>query len=1310
MEAECSGSPKQALISWGPILLASWLLLLAATCRVAGAAPQAAQQPRESAQTQSGLGTNPAFTRITTEQGLSDGRVIVVVQDQAGFMWFATTNGLDRYDGYDIVAYRNDPANPHSLSGNFIEALYEDRSGTLWVGTRSGLNAFDRRTEQFTRYLHDAADPRSLSDNSVLAIEEDRSGVLWIGTRGGLNRFDRASGSFTSYRHDAANPGSLSNDTVRAIEEDRSGVLWIGTNGGLNRFDRASGNFTAYRHDEANPKSLSNDSIWDIYEDHGGTLWMTTDGGGLNRFDRATETFSQYRHDPSDPHSLSADRLDCLFEDASGALWVGTFGGGLSVLDPARRMFRTYRRDLTVPTSLSEDYVTDIVADRSGLIWLATAGGGVNLYNPRPQAFTLYQHDPNATNSLASDRVNAVYEDRDGVLWVGTQDAGLDRFDRRTGQVTHYPPDPTNSQRLGFPFVRGLQQDAAGALWVGTYGGGLYRLDPASGSFTAYRHDPANRYSISDDTIAALHIDRSGGLWIGTSFGGLNRFDPKTGAFTAYRHDPANPQSLSNDSVWAIDEDQRGNIWVGTLGGGLNRLDRATGQITRYQHDPQDPASLADDNVFDIHFDRAGVLWVGMFGGGLDRFDPSTALRAGPAAGTFTHYRERDGLASDRIVSISEDGEGGEGAPGNLWITTGRGLSKLDRDRKTFHTYGTADRLPLTDYTPGHYKTRSGQLLLGSAQGLIAFDPTAVQGDTSVPPIVFTNFQLANQPVPIGGDSPLKQAIDQSNTIQLTYADRVVSLEFAALSYQAPGQNRYRYMLEGFDQGWTEVDASRRLVTYTNLNPGTYVFRVTGSNGSGVWNEAGRTLTLIVTPPWWATWWFRVLALATIVGGAFGVYTWRVTSLRRQRRALAALVADRTRELSTRTEELSTRTEALERAEAEARQSRDELATQLVVSQQLVATFELDSLLERILEQLERIERYDGAIIYTLEDDALVVRAFRSAVVTHKLQGVQVDLNRVHTLRTVLTTRQPLIVADRSADSEELAYLETVLGGTHVMHAWMGIPLLAKERVIGVLSLFHHEVGYYGPQAQARVQLFANQAALAIENAQLYQAAQKAAVLEERNRLAHDLHDAVTQSLFSASLIAEGLRESSNLSTERARQGLEDLRQLTRGALAEMRALLYELRPGGLAEKPLGQLLDQLCMAFTNRTRIPVALTVTGADRLEPQLQEMFYRITQESLNNISKHAAATAARVALTCSPEQVVLIIADDGRGFEMSDGAAASPGMGMESMRERAAKIGAQLRIDSQLGVGTTVTVKWRAPVGEPALQSRLDYPRE
>jgi len=292
----------------------------------------------------------------------------------------------------------------------------------------------------------------------------------------------------------------------------------------------------------------------------------------------------------------------------------------------------------------------------------------------------------------------------------------------------------------------------------------------------------------------------------------------------------------------------------------------------------------------------------------------------------------------------------------------------------------------------------------------------------------------------------------------------------------------------------------------------------------------------------------------------------------------------------------------------------------------------------------------------------------------------------------LVATRAPIVIADVQAEANAAALIEAVFGEQIPARSWMGVPLVANYRVIGILALVHNQVGYYSPSDQQRVQIFANLAAAALENARLSELALATAVLEERSRIARDLHDAVSQSLFSASLIAEGLRNARDLSPERERQGLEDLRQLTRGALAEMRALLLELHPGELAKKPLGHLLDALCTAFTSRTRIPVALAVTGPDRLEPQVQEMLYRIVQEALNNISKHAAASAARVALTCSAEEVVLVIADDGRGFELADRSQQSLGIGI--MGERAAKIGAQVLIESQVGAGTTITVVWRA----------------
>ena len=865
----------------------AWLIRAVGVLLLAGLGPGAngqAVMQSTTARTPPVLDQTAAFTHITIEQGLSDQRVLALLQDRTGFMWFGTNNGLNRYDGHTIVEYRNDSNNPNSLSGNFIHDLHEDRAGTLWVGTSSGLNAFDRHTERFTRYRRDPANPRSLSDNTVNTIYEDRSGVLWLGTASGLNRFDRETGQFTAYHHDANDPRSLVDDAVSVITEDRTGALWVGTLNGLSRFDLATATFTSYRHDPATPRSLSHDVVWDIREDRTGRLWVGTDGGGLSRFDPATGDFTHYRHDPGNPRSLSSDRIASILEDASGELWISTFGGGLSVLDAARQRFRTYRHDSTVPASLSNDYLDQIVSDRTGLLWIATHGSGVEILDPRRQAFTLIHHDPKRADSLASDLVMAVAEDRDGMLWIGTQDRGLERVDRRTGQVIHYPPDPTNPRRLGHAWVSDLQHDRNGALWIGTYGGGLYALDAAGQRFSAYRHESAKPRSLSHDVVGDLHMDRSGALWVGTRGGGLNRFDPATGTFLAYRHDPADPRSLSSDLVGAIAEDALGRLWIGTAGG-LNRLEPATGVITRFQHDPKDPDSLGDDNIWALHMDRAGVLWLGTLGGGLDRFDVTHE--------TFTHLRERDGLASDRIVSILEDGHAGDPAAGNLWIGTGRGLSKLDRDRKTLHTYGPTHGLPMTEYSRGGLTTRDGELLMGSIHGLISFQPDAVRDSQNVPPVVFTNFLLANQPVTVGERSPLRQTIDQTDSITLTYADRVISFEFAALNYGAPQQTRYRYKLEGFNNDWITVDSTRRLVTYTNLAPGEYVFRVTAATGTGAWNEAGRAIALVVTPPWWATWWFRALAVALIAGSVTGLYRWRVSSLKRRRRALEVEVAER---------------------------------------------------------------------------------------------------------------------------------------------------------------------------------------------------------------------------------------------------------------------------------------------------------------------------------------------------------------------------------------------------------------------------------
>ncbi|MFL5735653.1 MAG: two-component regulator propeller domain-containing protein [Chloroflexia bacterium] len=1271
-------------------------------------AQQAAPTPQPAPATPFTAPQQLRFRHITDEDGLSSLRVTAVVQDRDGFMWFATTNGLDRYDGYQIVAYRNDPTNANSLSGNFINDVIQDHSGTLWLATNTGLNSFDPATGRFTRYLNDPANPQSLSGNTVNDVFEDRSGVLWVGTNTGLDSLDRATGRFTRYLMDPANTQSLSSNTVLVTYEDKGGVLWIGTDKGLNRFDRASGRFTRYVHDPANPKSLSYDSVWDILEDHADELWMTTDGGGLNRLDRATGTFDHFRHDAKDPHSLSVDRLDSLYEDASGALWVGTFGGGLSVLDPSRRTFSVYKHDPASPTSLSNDSVTYMYPDRSGLLWMATIGGGVEVYNPQQLAFTVYKHDPNTPSSLASDSVNAVYEDRNGRVWVGTRTSGLDRFtpgSNTSGQsveFTHYPPDPTNPQRLGFPYVRSILQDRAGILWVGSYGDGLYRLDPATGIFTRYRHDPANPTSLSENRVNGIVETDDGQLWVAT-FGGLDRFDPKRGTFTSFLNDPSNPNSISDNFVWAITKDRSGNIWIGTRGAGLNRIEPATGKITRYRHDPNKPASLGDDGVDALLVDRAGVLWAGMFGGGLDRFNPTD--------GTFSHYRDGDGLASDEVLSLVEDGTPASPA-GNIWAVTGHALSRLGQDRKTFRTYDATDGLPTTQYTFGRYVTPSGVLLIGSEQGLVTFDPANLRDDSQAPQVAITNFLLENKPVPIGRNSPLPQSINQTARIELTYTERVISFEFAALSYRAPARNRYRYKLEGFDADWTEVDSAHRIATYTNLDPGQYTFRVLASNADGVWNETGRAITLVIVPPWWETLWFRGLVALLAIVALFGAYRRRVTTLHRRQRALELAITERTADLAqtnaalqTEIEEHTVAEQALKQANVDLGRRVRELLALNEIAHALTHWTDLTGALQTVARTIAVTFGSTAIGIWLLEDSHLSLTRVVAAASDETLTDTDVVALADDPISEQLVARPQTRVIGASDVHPAIARVPHLPVGNDAGSCIL-LPLQSHGEVIGLVCIRATSPEHVFTPADTRLaEIVAGTLANAIENLSLFTEAQAAAAEGERRRLARDLHDSVSQALFAANLTAEVIPDVWDRNPKQGRASLNELHRFTSSALAEMRMLLIELRPKAILDTPLHELLLPLVSATSARSDANVEQSIDKAPQLPPDVKVAFYRLAQEALNNIVKHADAKQITVSLHFTPPapedsrqaawsgKAEMLITDNGRGF---DPVLAKRGrLGLDNMRERASGIEADLIIASSPGSGTHVAVTWIDP---------------
>jgi signal transduction histidine kinase/ligand-binding sensor domain-containing protein len=844
------------------------------------------------------------FVRVSLEQGLSQNNVTAIAQDNYGFIWFGTLDGLNKYDGSTFKVLKHIPCDSSSLSSSTISALLVDQSGNLWVGTMAaGLNKVDLQTGKITSYQHDPDDPNSLSDNHIRALFEDRYGSLWIGTRdGGLILFDREANRFFRFEHDPKNPNSLSDNNIRSILEDYKGNLWIGAyRGGINLlvgsradgFDPDAVSFMNFKHDPSNPKSLSNNHVEVIYEDRLGDLWIGTYGGGLDKLtylatpgsNRArslnpqTVEFSHYKHEPTNPNSLSDNYIESLYEDHTGVLWVGTSQGGLNRFDRRSERFYRYTHEPSNTSSISHNNIETLYEDRSEILWIGTWGGGINKVDRKPKKFSHYKHEPDNPNTLSANYVRAIYEDASRNLWVGSSLGGLDRFDRKTGIVTHYTEELDNHNSLSSNDVRAVHVDDNAVLWVGTYGGGLNKAvlperknqssvssPPAELSFKRFLQDPQNSKSISDDYVWCIQEDYDSVLWIGTN-SGLNRFDPTTETFTHYKHEPDDPNSLSHDIVRTISQDSSGRLWIGTYDG-LNRFDPETGKFIRYNHDPYNANTISHNSVVSIFVDNSDVLWIGTLGGGLNKFDPETE--------TFTHYLERDGLPNAFVHAILEDEEG------NLWLSTNKGLAKFNEknpEGEKFRNYDVKDGLQSNEFNVGAaYRSKTGEMFFGGIHGFNSFFPQQVKDNPYMPSIVLTGFKIFNH------DLKFDQELTEIQEIELSYKDNFYSFEFAALDFTNPEKNQFAYKMEGFDSHWV-YSGTRRYASYTNLNPGEYVFRVKGSNNDGIWNDEGISVKIKIVPPLWQTWWFRIMAGVGFVAVVILIFNSHVKKLKKQKQA-----------------------------------------------------------------------------------------------------------------------------------------------------------------------------------------------------------------------------------------------------------------------------------------------------------------------------------------------------------------------------------------------------------------------------------------
>lgn len=819
------------------------------------------------------------FKHLTTDEGLSQSNVTCILQDRQGFMWFGTQDGLNKYDGYSFTVYQNDPLQPNSLSDNFVVSLYEDRKGQLWVGTDDGgLCRFDKQTGRFIRFISSETGAQSISNNHVIAITEDHQGNLWIATEDGLNQFNLTSHTFIRYQHRSGDPTSLSDNLLQDVLVDRKGQIWVATyGGGLNRFDPVTGTFHQYKNRPADKTSISHNKVKKLFEDSQGQLWVATEGGGLNLLNRDQTSFSHFSHDSVVPSSVIGDDINTLAEDGHGNLWIGTENQGISVLNKRRTAFTQYPYQESDPDGLNNGSIYALCRDRSGNMWVGTYSGGINFFDHQPAKFTRYQKDINKTNSLTNPNVTAVLEDHQGNLWIGTDGGGVNVLLKSTNRYVHYAHKPADPRSIGSNFSMSLYQDSDGDIWLGSYKGGLSLWRKKSGDFLNFTQTNAAK-GLIHETVTAIVEGKKGTIWVGSLGGGISCYTKKNGTFVHYRPDPTHPGHLTQGYISALCYDHKHNLWIGTEGDGLNVLDTRSGTFRSYRHNRGVPGSLSHNLVISLYEDAQHQLWVGTYGG-LNRFDPRTQ--------SFVWYTEKQGLANKVIQGICSDNRR------HLWISTNKGLSVFNPETETFRNYGAEDGVQKGAFNRmSVFKGQGGNLFFGGIKGLTSFYPDRLRDNSFIPPVVITQLRIFNQPVLL-----------RSNQITLAYDQSTLSFEFAALNYSISQKNQYTYKLEGFDRDW-HLKGHKRGATYTNLEPGSYTFRVKGSNNDGIWNEQGTAFRIIIQPPFWQIWWFKSLLALLLLSSLYTLYRLRIKHLRAQQVALQRQVRIRTSEVLQQKQEL----------------------------------------------------------------------------------------------------------------------------------------------------------------------------------------------------------------------------------------------------------------------------------------------------------------------------------------------------------------------------------------------------------------------
>ena len=774
--------------------------------------------------------SNIKFIRYSTKMGLSSNTQRCVTQDKEGFIWIGTGDGLNRFDGYTFKVYRKSTNDTLSLRSNIISCLYTDSNGNLWVGTyRGGLSCYNKDKDNFTSCT-------SLTGNDIQTIAEDKYHRLWIGTSLGLYMFEPKKNHLVHYAANLENPldpKTVANNNIDKIVVDDE-TLWIAYAAGiLSALNTTSMKYKHYKLFDVSSHETADFSVNCLVLDES-NIWISTWSKGIWIFDKTSGKCRPYEVEKN-------QYINFILKDNKNRLWYSPESKGLVLVDGEKRI--NYQVDDFDRNSISSNLLSNIFQDRQGNLWITSKLGDLNYVIP-DNPFHNWYKDPSSKYELNSNLINSVIEDSRNRIWVGYEEGGIDILDAKNiHPKIHIKGD--KSSGLGDGPVMDIYESKNGIIWIGKYLNGLKKYNETTRSFTSYQHKENDQGSIAGNDIRNISEDSKGNLWIAIHGGGVDKFNPHTEKFTHHRHDDAKPlTSILSDWTFTSLCDKQDNIWVGTVSG-VSVISEKSELVKQYTISGKDGFSLSNDLIQKIFVDSKNYVWIGTVDG-LNKLDPAT--------GIIKKYFEKDGLPVNFIIDILEDDHY------NLWISTTKGLSRFSPETEIFKNFSVQDGLATDEFNKfASFKNKKGEMYFGGRDGLTRFHPDSIKLNKFKPPVYITDFKLFNQTIQPKKDSISKgfflpKQIIYCKEITLDHDQNVITLEFAALNFLNLEKNQYKYKLEGFDDDWT-LAGYKRDVTYTNLDPGEYNFKVIASNNDGIWNTEGASLKIIVQPPFWRTYW-----------------------------------------------------------------------------------------------------------------------------------------------------------------------------------------------------------------------------------------------------------------------------------------------------------------------------------------------------------------------------------------------------------------------------------------------------------------------